>query len=80
VAAVNSELKLAVNYLFSTILTEFTAFRPLVSFLAHVVEDKAAVEELALSDAEQRLKVTEMMITLIQAYTRISKKLAFITM
>jgi hypothetical protein len=80
VAAVNNELKLAVDHLFSTVLLEFTAFRPLVSFLAHVVEDKKAVVDLGLSDSDQREKVTEMIVALIQAHTKVSKKLAFITM
>jgi hypothetical protein len=78
--AVNSELNLAVNYLFDTHLTEWKSYRPLISRITLVEEDAEAIAALKLGEIEMNSKLTQLAMSIIQVFPTATGKLAFISM
>jgi hypothetical protein len=78
--AVNSELDLAVAYLFDTHLPEWADYRALVSRITLVEEDVEAVAALQLGEIEMNSKLTQLAMAIVQVFPKVTRKLAFISM
>jgi hypothetical protein len=76
----NSELNLAVAYLFDTHLPEWTDYRALISRITLVEEDVEAVAALQLGEIEMNSKLTQLAMAIVQVFPKATRKLAFISM
>jgi hypothetical protein len=78
-AAVNNELKLAVEHMF-TLLPDWQEFSPLIARITHLDEDSQAVAALQMNEVEINAKLALFIVAIIQLFPSVTQRLVFITM
>eukprot|EP01034_Spumella_vulgaris_P042884 gene42884-53207_t len=79
-SSINTELDLAVTYLFETHLKDWAEYKALISRITHVEEDTEAVAALKLGEIEMNARLMSLATAIVQVFPIATGKLAFIAM
>jgi hypothetical protein len=80
VAAINKELQLSIDHLFTLLSPEWKDYRALISRITNVEEDCGSVAALNLNETDLNEKSMGLAMSIVQIYPKVTGKLAFVVM